>query len=141
MSELTTTPLNVDVENTNEIEVEEQEVVEELAQRLLGAVFTDVSFYIARDLQRSRHYPGAQASLELALMIRPREAVLWYQLARVLALQEREEDAISALKTALEHGWSDWERLANSPEFSKLRSTESWKNLEEKYRGKQESQE
>jgi predicted esterase len=99
------------------------------AQRCLNSLYSALAFYVPmRDLPEER-YAQVAVSYELANRIRDDNPVVWYNLACVRALLGRQDDAVTALEKALEHGFDDSEMLATDTDLDSLRNREDFKAL------------
>ena len=99
------------------------------AQRCLNGLYSRLSFYLPRDAVQEKRYSHAATSYELALMIRGDNPVIWYNLACVRALLDREESAMEALRQALELGFNRPDLLATDPDLDTLRHRGDFKTL------------
>ena len=99
------------------------------AQRCLNGLYSGLSFYLPRDAVEEKRYSHAVTSYELALMIRGDSPVIWYNLACVRALQNREGSAMEALQQALDLGFNRPDVLATDPDLDALRDREDFKAL------------
>ena len=99
------------------------------AQRCLNGLYSGLSFYLPRDAVEEKRYSHAATSYELALMIRGDNPVIWYNLACVRTLQNRESSAMEALQQALDLGFNRPDLLATDPDLDALRDREDFKAL------------
>jgi predicted esterase len=99
------------------------------AQRCLNGLYTGLSFYIPRDAAAERRYAHAATAYELAVMVREDNPVVWYNLACMRARLGREENALEALKRALDTGFNRSELLATDEDLDSLRDRDDFKRL------------
>jgi predicted esterase len=99
------------------------------AQRCLNGLYSGLSFYLPRDAVEEKRYSHAATSYELALMIRGDNPIVWYNLACVRALQNREGAAMEALQKALDLGFNRPDLFATDPDLDTLRDREDFKAL------------
>jgi tetratricopeptide (TPR) repeat protein len=99
------------------------------AQRCLNGLYSGLSFYLPRDAVEEKRYSHAVTSYELALMIRGDSPVIWYNLACVRALQNREGSAMEALQQALDLGFNRPDLLATDSDLDTLRDRADFKTL------------
>ena len=99
------------------------------AQRVLERIFTQTSFYLARDL-RARDLPGAAAvALEVATEIHGDGPVVWYNLACARAQAGDVGAALRALERAVAAGFGDRETLTGDSDLAPLREEERYRRL------------
>ena len=91
-------------------------VADRQIQRILVGSLEDAEQYW------QRKEPGrALASLQLTSLVRPESAEVQFLMARALAANHNERDALKALAKAAELGFSSRERIENEPAFDPLR--------------------
>ncbi len=54
--------------------------------------------------------------------LQPANPVAHYNLACSLALKEKADNALQSLRTAIEHGYADWDWLLKDPDLTNLRT-------------------
>ena len=83
--------------------------------------------------QRGRYTEGLQVDERLA-RLRPREPLVFYNLACSYALTDQFDRATLALDTALNLGYRDFNWLARDPDLLKLREQPVYRGIEDKIR-------
>ncbi len=93
---------------------------------------------------RRRDFAGALADVEKARRLAPEEPLCWYDLARVLSLRAASQpltaegraargrdlqEALKALREAVERGWDDWGQLRREADLQPLQEQPAFKNL------------
>jgi predicted esterase len=91
------------------------------ARRVLNRIHTQAAFYLARDMTARADLPRLVTCLEVATAIRPEDAVAWYNLACARSRGGLAKDALAALATALDRGFSDAALLASDPDLAAIR--------------------
>ena len=103
------------------------------AAQCLASIYSSASFYLPREALAEQRYQSAATSYELAVMIRDRNPVIWYNLACARARLGRERSAVEALEHALEGGFSNLDLLATDPDLDPLRARDDFKALVNSY--------
>ena len=78
---------------------------------------------------KEKQYAEAAASLGALVEAHPRAAHLWYNRACVLARLDRPDEAIEALKRAVETGWVDGRHMQADEELATLRNRDDFQTL------------
>ena len=78
--------------------------------------------------RRGLHEKGLAIDLRLS-QLRATDAVVWYNLACSYSLLNRVDDALDALRRALELGYADLEYLRNDPDLRNLRGSPKYRQL------------
>lgn len=99
------------------------------ARRVLGFAAAHAGFYLPRDLLGSGDYHRAAIALELAVLLRPENAVAWYNLACARARLGQEKKALDALEEAIAAGYRDAEHMASDPDLESLREEKRFQRL------------
>ncbi len=76
-----------------------------------------------------KQYAEAAEILGALVEKHPRSAHLWYNRACSLARQEKSDEAIEALKRAVENGWTDAAHMGNDEDLAALRDHDDFKAL------------
>jgi len=104
------------------------------ARRAVALAHVLVGFYSYRELLADGKYARAAIALEIAVELRPEDAVAWYNLACARARDGAEDEALAALTRALDLGVRldrpitedpDLQSLQNRPDFRALAARES----------------
>lgn len=72
-------------------------------------------------LLRDGHIVAGEEVLRAIIKLTPKDEIAWYKLACALALQDRNNDALTALGKSIELGYSDAENALADPDFRALR--------------------
>lgn len=99
------------------------------ARRLLASASTTMASFLTRRLLAEQRLPPAIRALEVAVAIRPEDAVAWYNLACVRARAGQTRAAIEALTAALDRGFNDAALMETDPDFASLRGHEAYQKL------------
>lgn len=78
--------------------------------------------------RRGLHEKGLQVDLRL-IQLKERDPLLWYNLACSYSLLNRIDDALQALRQALERGYADLEYIKRDPDLGNLRRSEPFKQF------------
>jgi hypothetical protein len=100
----------------------------QVARRTLGA-FSANSFEGAQALLFEKNYSAAALNLEIAALVRPESAGIFFSLARAQALNGNKKRALEALKTAVEKGLSDAAAIEQNEAFAGLREAPEFKKI------------
>ena len=90
------------------------------ARRVLTGVFVG-AIEQGRELFKANRYAEAGQALELAVLVHPEDKETWYVLAEARAGAREKRHALNALQHAIEHGFSDRDRIEHDPLFEGLR--------------------
>jgi predicted esterase len=90
-----------------------------LARRTLFGTFVG-AIETGRSLVNEKKYVLAAAHYELALVVRPRDQGLAFELARIYALDGKKKQALQALEDAVTFGYNDRDRLRPDVAFANL---------------------
>jgi len=104
------------------------------ARRMLATIYSQLSFYLRRELWARKAWREAAAVLEVAANLRPANAALWYDLACAHALGGRKKPALEALERAVEAGFDDVAHLEADADLKSLRKTDGYRALVERLR-------
>ncbi len=99
------------------------------ARRVLGFAAAHAGYYLPRDLLARGDYHRAAVALELAVLLRPDDAVAWYNLACARARLGLEDKALDALERAIGSGYRDADHAAADPDLESLRGSERFTAL------------
>lgn len=102
------------------------------ARRILARIFTQLSFYLPRELFAAGTPARAAAALTLALRVGDERADLWYNLACAEALSGHRKPALEALARAVEAGFRDLDHLNSDPDLESLRRTDGYREVVER---------
>jgi tetratricopeptide (TPR) repeat protein len=83
--------------------------------------------------KRGKFTLGLKIDQRLAVL-RPRDALVYYNLACSYCLTGRQEDASEALQQALDYGYRDFKWLGEDPDLADLRGHESYASIRSKIR-------
>lgn len=103
-----------------------------VARRTLAHVYAETYESALYNYVPRGQYAVAAANLELASLIYPRNAYTEYELARMLALDHRGEEALDALSRAVGKGFNDKGALEREEAFAPLRPLEKFRKLLER---------
>ena len=78
---------------------------------------------------RAGRYEDGLAVDRTLAELEPDDMTIWYNLGCSLALLKKREDALKALKHALELGFSDYEWMSRDPDLNSLREDGEFKRL------------
>lgn len=100
-----------------------------VARRVLVDLFAQ--FYEGGNnlLLRQTNYPEAVYDFEIAAEIAPDSAEVHYLLASAYALAGQKKKALSTLKTAVEKGFKDVQRLSDDKAFDSIRKESGYKDI------------
>jgi predicted esterase len=101
------------------------------AQRLLEVVAVQHGFYLARSFREYGDYRRAALTLSVAAEIHPEEPMIWYKLAAAQAQMGDKQNALSSLKTAVDHGFKDADKLENDFDFKSLKDEKQFQKIVE----------
>ena len=103
----------------------ERRVARRVASSLyIGFLETGISL-----LETQKRYGAAVRSFELATEVSPERPGTFYYLAAAYALNSDKKKSLAALKTALERGFTDIERIKTNPAFESLRKEPAYQDL------------
>ncbi|MGB8509278.1 MAG: hypothetical protein WCD76_12895 [Pyrinomonadaceae bacterium] len=105
-----------------------------VARRTLGTVYAETLEAALFRYAPQKNYKFAAVNLELAAAVLPALAETEFELARVLALDGRKEDALAALERAVEKGFRDGERIEHEDAFATLRGGKKYEQLRARIR-------
>jgi dienelactone hydrolase len=100
----------------------------QVARRTLGA-FSANSFEGAQALLFAKNYSAAAANLEIAALVRPESAGIFFSLARAYAMSGNKKKALEALKNAVEKGLTDAAAVERNDAFISLREDAEFKRI------------
>jgi predicted Zn-dependent protease len=100
----------------------------QVARRTLGT-FSANSFESAQGLMFEKNYSAAAANLEIAALVRPESAGIFFTLARAYALNGNRKKALEALKNAVEKGLTDASAIEQNEAFVSLREDPEFKKI------------
>ena len=80
-------------------------------------------------LLNDKQYAEAVEALGALVEVHPRAAHLWYNRACALARLDRPDEAIEALKRAVENGWTDTRHMRADEDLAALRERDEFKTL------------
>jgi tetratricopeptide (TPR) repeat protein len=106
---------------------------------LEGLVHRDPSYVDALQLlgddytKRGKYLAGLQVDQKLA-KLRPRDPLVFYNLACSLCLSRQYEDAADALERAIDLGYRDFRWLAEDPDLHDLRKQPVYRRIRAKLR-------
>jgi predicted esterase len=98
-------------------------------RRLLASASTTLASFLTRRLLAEERLPQAIRALEVAVAIRPEDAVAWYNLACVRARDGQTRSAIEALTAAIDRGFNDVKLLETDPDLASLRGQDGYRTL------------
>ncbi|MEI8350829.1 MAG: hypothetical protein WCG36_00810 [bacterium] len=78
---------------------------------------------------RAGRYEDGLAVDRTLAELEPDDMTIWYNLGCSLALLKKREDALKALKHALELGFSDYEWMSRDPDLNSMREDGEFKRL------------
>lgn len=99
------------------------------ARRKLEFVAVQASFYLPKEWMAQGEWKAAQTVLQIATEVGVQTPRVWFDLARCASQLQKEERAITALRQAIDAGWSDAEALRSSEDLAPLRETEDFRAL------------
>lgn len=99
------------------------------ARRLLESASTTMASFLTRRLLAEERLPQAIRALEVAVAIRPEDAVAWYNLACARARAGQTRAALEALTAALDHGFKDGALVETDPDLASLRGQDGYQAL------------
>jgi tetratricopeptide (TPR) repeat protein len=99
------------------------------AKRLLTVVAIQNGFYLPRSLWEYGDYERLELTLSIATEIRPEEPYTWYALACAEAQLGKKEQAIDALKHAVEHGFKNAEKMETDFHLRSLQDEKQFKEI------------
>lgn len=126
------TPCYIDLmsEDSKEIvpgDLVEMDFLEKIAQRLPQDV--DTLEALGDLYTRAGRYEDGLAVDRLLVELEPDDMTIWYNLGCSLALLKKRDEALKALKHALELGFSDHEWMSRDPDLQSLRDDSDFKHL------------
>ena len=98
------------------------------ARRVLYGAFVE-GYQASRDFLDKKEYARAAGMLEMAAVIRPERAQVFYDLAHIRALAGEKKKALAALKQAVAGGFKDASRVEQDPAFAALRNDAAFQAL------------
>jgi dienelactone hydrolase len=99
------------------------------ARRHLEAIAVHLGFYQPNELMAKRNYRAALPSLEVAAEAKPTDPFLRYNLACARARTGDADGAVAALRSAVELGLPDPERMREDPDLESLRDQVAFRSL------------
>jgi dienelactone hydrolase len=111
----------------------------QVVRRTLGAFFAG-AFEGAQALMFAKSYGAAAANLEIAALVRPESAGIFFTLGRAYALNGDKKKALEALKMAIEKGFANAAELESNEAFNALRNEVEFKKIVEELKKKAPSQ-
>lgn len=100
-----------------------------IARRSLNHVFAEAFESAVFGYERKGKLEEAAVNLELASEIYPQGGQVWYDRARIYALQGKKKNALEMLNKAIELGMRDADRIRNEKSFESLHDTEEFKAI------------
>ena len=106
---------------------------------LEGVVKRDPSYLDALQIlgddytKRGKYLAGLQIDQQLA-QLKPRDAMVFYNLACSYSLTENYEEAVDALEQAIHFGYRDFAWLAEDPDLEDLRKQPAYRRIRAKVR-------
>ncbi len=110
-----------------------------VAKRMLHRVHTQASFYLPRQWLAERNYRAARTVLGVALEIRDDLPHIWYNLACAAARLGDPGEAMRALESAVDRGFSDAAQLRRDEDLASLRQRPEFRQLVARLEGEPES--
>ena len=105
----------------------EMDFLEKIAKRLPRDV--DTLEALGDLYTRAGRYEDGLAVDRTLAELEPDDMTIWYNLGCSLALLKKREDALKALKHALELGFSDYEWMSRDPDLNSMREDGEFKRL------------
>jgi len=105
----------------------EMDFLEKIAKRLPRDV--DTLEALGDLYTRAGRYEDGLAVDRTLAELEPDDMTIWYNLGCSLALLKKREDALKALKHALELGFSDYEWMSRDPDLNSMREDGEFKSL------------
>jgi len=102
----------------------ERRVAQRVLQSLLIQIYED-----AFALKQKRNYAAIPAKFELAVLIKPKDPRVFYELAAAYARIDSKGRATTALGQAIERGFSDLARIEQNEDFASLRNDPDFKKV------------
>lgn len=99
-----------------------------LARRVLGGAYIQ-GYQASRDFLDKKEYAPAAGMLEMAAVIRPERALVFYDLAHIRALAGDKKKVLAALKQAVAGGFKDASRVEKDAAFAGLRNDAAFQAL------------
>jgi dienelactone hydrolase len=99
-----------------------------VARRALQAVFVQV-YEAANGLALVKNHAGVAEKLEIAALLKPKNPLLFYELAIAYARAGNKSKAINALGRAIENGFTDLAKIEQNQEFDLLRNEAGYQKL------------
>lgn len=90
---------------------------------------------IGNEYLKNTQYDQALAIFEKHLDLAPNFSLPYYNIARLMARQNRLSEAVAWLKKAIDRGYTNWNQIKSDPDLESIRRTEEYTKLIEK-RGK-----
>lgn len=85
-----------------------------------------------------KNYKNAAAVLEKLTNLNPERAVYYYNMACIEAIRNNTEQSVTLLKTAIEKGYDDFEKVRTDPDLDRLRGNPGYQQLIKRYAAKPE---
>jgi dienelactone hydrolase len=124
LSELKTTVSDL----THKAEAAKDPGDQRVARRVLEAVFVQ-AYEEANNLYLQKNYSAVPQKLEIAVILKPKNAYAFYELALAYARLGNKSKAINALSRAIENGFTDLAKIEQNAEFEPLRNEAGYKKL------------
>ena len=99
-----------------------------VARRVREAVFAQ-AYEEANNLRLQKNYAAAPGKLEIAVLLKPKNPRLFYELALAYARAGNKSKAIGALSRAVDNGFTDVAKIEQNQEFDLLRNETGYKKL------------
>ena len=99
-----------------------------VARRVLQAQLIQI-YEQAFALKQKKNYAAIPAKFELAVLIKPKDPRVFYELAAAYARVGNKSQATKALGQAIERGFSDVARIEQNEDFAILRNDADYKKL------------
>jgi tetratricopeptide (TPR) repeat protein len=106
-----------------------------VARRLLATLYTELSFYLTRELFSEHRWGHAASALTVATEISDNQPTAWYNLACALARSGHADEAMAALDRVVDLGWGDADLTAADPDLESLHGDEGFEALLDRMRG------
>ncbi len=106
-----------------------------VARRLLATLYTELAFYLTRELFAEHLWGHAATALTVATEISDNQPTAWYNLACAEARSGHAEKAVDALEKVVDLGWGDADRTAADPDLESLHGNEAFTAVLDRMRG------
>jgi predicted esterase len=113
---------------TRKSEVAKDSSDRRVARRVLEAAVVQ-AYEAANNLYLQKNYSAVPQKLEIVVILKPKNARAFYELALAYARLGNKSKAINALGRAIENGFTDLPTIEQNPEFDALRNEAGYKKL------------